>query len=112
MPPSAARSRPGRDCDGAGEGAFDVAEEGGHGGIAADGGAVDLDERPGDLAAGFLEFIDAAGQERLARAGRTHEQRGRLGGDGDAFDLLDEGVEFGVPRVDRIELLSARMRES
>ena len=67
----------GAGLDGAGEGAFHMAKQGGHRPVAADRSAIDLDKQAGHLAASFFKLINAAGQERLARAGRPHqEQRG------------------------------------
>lgn len=87
-----------------------MAEEGGHGGVSADGGAVDFDEigrvlgvfggDGGELAAGFFEFEEFAGELGFAGAGGAHEEEWGFGGDGDFFDLFDEGVEFGVARFD------------
>ncbi len=81
MPPSAARSKPGPIGRGAGERAFHVAEQGRHGLIAAERGAVDLDERAGDLLPLPLQFVDPPGELRLAGAGRAGQQQRRAAGD-------------------------------
>ena len=57
-----------------GEGAAGVAEHGRHRRVAAQGGAVELDEAAGDLVSGLLELEDLAGQAGLAGAGRTGQQ--------------------------------------
>jgi hypothetical protein len=68
--------------------------------VAADRRAVDLDERPAELALLLLELVDAPRELRLARPRRPHEQHRRGRQRGDAFDLRDELVERGVLRRD------------
>jgi hypothetical protein len=73
-----------------------VAEQRRHRRVAAQGGAVELDELAADLVAGLLELEDLAGEAGLAGAGRAREQQRRLGRAGDLLDLRDQGVEGGV----------------
>ena len=86
----AVRSRPAPVSGRAGEGAFLVAEQGRGGAVAAQRGAIDLDELALDLMAGFLQFVHAPSQMRLARAGRAGQQDGRLRAHRHSFDLFDQ----------------------
>ena len=85
---------------GAGERALAVAEECGHGAVAAQGGAVDLDERAFHLAAHLLQIVDAPRKLRFARTRRPGEQQRRLRADGDLLDAVDHVVERGIARGD------------
>lgn len=71
-----------------------------HRAVAAQGGAVDLDETPVELVPAALEFIDAPGEERFAGTGRPHQQHGCPRTHGDPLDLLDGAVESGIARGD------------
>ena len=85
---------------GARESAFDVAEQGGHGGVAPQRGAVHLDKGPADLMPGLLQLEDPPGEARLARAGRAHQQHRGAGANGHPLQVLDEPVEIRVPSGD------------
>ena len=77
----------------AGEGALHVAEQRRHRGVAAQCGAVDLDEASFDLAARLLELVDSLGELRLAGTGRTGQQDRRLRAESDLLDPFDQAVE-------------------
>ncbi len=62
--------------DRAGEGALHVAEQGAHRAVAAERGAVHLDELAADLPARLLELEDAPRELGLPCARRAHEQQG------------------------------------
>src|SRR5262249_8464431 len=87
---------------GPGEGPLGVSEEGRHGRITAQGGAVELHERPLELVTFALELVDAARQARLAGAGGPGQQHGVLGADRDLLDAIDQSIEGRVSRVDAI----------
>src|SRR5262249_26342892 len=76
------------------------AEQRRHGRVAAQRGAVDLDEIARYLAASLLELEDAARELRFAGAGRAHQQQRILRADGDLLDALDQPIERRVARVD------------
>ncbi len=78
------------------EGAFHMAEEGAHGGIATEGGAVHFHESAAQFVAELLQFIDAFGELGFTGTGRAHEKNGIAGGDGNMLDLFDKGVEAAV----------------
>src|SRR5262249_24599493 len=82
------------------ERALDVAEERGHGRVPAERRAIHFNERTGHLVTCLLELVDLARELRLASAGRADEQQGRLRGDRDVLDSLDELVERRVSCVD------------
>src|SRR3569833_2522935 len=77
-----------------------MTEQGRHRGFAALGLSVHLDQFTALLAPLLLLFIDAAGELRLARAGRPTQQYGIAGGDGDLLDALDQAVVGGVSGLD------------
>ncbi len=79
---------------------LDVTEQRRHRSVAAQGGAVDLDEHARHLAPGLAQLEDLARELRLARARGAGEQDRRARADGHALDLLDQGVEAGVAGVD------------
>ena len=82
------------------EGPADVPEERAHRRVPADGRAVDLHQRPGQLPAALLELVDPAGQPALARPGGPGEQD-RVGPvRRDVLDLGDQPVERRVPGRD------------
>ena len=68
--------------------------------VAAQRGAVHVDERALELPLGPLEVVDAPRELRLARAGRPGEQDRVARAHGDALHGLDERVERGVARLD------------
>ncbi|MCY1227524.1 hypothetical protein D9M72_397940 [compost metagenome] len=84
----------------AGERALLVPEQRGGRTVAAQRGAVHLDERPRHLVARLLQLEHAARQERLARARRPHQQDRRARAHGHALDLVDERVEARIARGD------------
>ena len=75
-------------------------EQGRHGAVAAQRGAIDLDERSFRLVARLLEFEDAPRELRFAGAGRPRQQQRRLRADGDLLDAIDHAVEGGIARGD------------
>lgn len=101
---------------GAGEGALDMPEQGRHGAVAAQGGAVDLDKTSLDLMPAALELIDAPGQERLAGTGGADQQHRCPGAQGHPLDLFDGAVERGVaggdPRLEEGQALQALAGEA
>ena len=68
--------------------------------VAAQRGAVHVDERALELALGLLEIVDAPRELRLARAGRPGEQDRVARAHGDALHRLDERVERRIARLD------------
>ena len=85
---------------GAGEGALAVAEQGRHGLIAPQCGAVEFHQRAADQVAGLAQFVDAAGELALAGAGGAEQQDGLAGGFGDQFDLLEQAAHAPVGGAD------------
>ena len=85
---------------GAGVGALDVAEQGAHRAVAAQGRAVHFDEAPGQLMLLLFQFEYAPRQLALAGAGRAHQQDRRLRARGHGLDLLDHAVEGRIARGD------------
>jgi hypothetical protein len=84
--------------NGAGERAFYMTEERRHGGIASNGGAVHFDERTLHETPCLLQFVNASGQERLARSSRTEEQDRRRRPHRDPVQPFDDLVEGSAPR--------------
>ena len=68
--------------------------------VAAKCCAVDGNERSLHLAGLLLEQIDLLRKLRLARAGWSGEEKGRVGTYGHALDRFDELVEGGILRID------------
>jgi hypothetical protein len=87
--------------DGAGEGAFLVAEQLALDQPCGDGRAVELDEGP--VAAG-AQLVEGAGDELLAGAGLAADEHGGVGG-GDGFDLLQHPAQGGAPADDLVEVV-------
>ena len=79
-------------ADGAGEGAFGVAEEFAFVQFGGDGGAIDADERFLRPATAAMDFV---GDQFLAGAGFAEDQDGGVGG-GDEVDLTDDLLEGGA----------------
>ncbi len=74
-----------------------MAEQGGHGLVAAQSRAVDLDERTTDLALALLQLVDPAGELRLALSTGWPGQENRRGrADHHPLDLVDHSVEGGA----------------
>ena len=81
---------------GAGVGAFAVTKQRGHRLIAAQSGAVHLDELASHEPPALLDLENAARELRLAHAGRPGQEYRGVGVKRDAFDAFDQRVEPGV----------------
>ena len=84
----------------AGEGAFFVAEQGGHGPVAVQRGAIDFHELAADEFALTLELGHAPRQKGFARARGAGQQDGRGRAHGHALDFVDQRVKARVARGD------------
>ena len=74
----------------AGERAAHVAEQRRHRGVAADGGAVHLDERPAHEAARLLQVVDAPRQRDLPAPVGPSSSMGAARARGDAIERVDQ----------------------
>ena len=89
-------------ADGAGEGAFFVAEEFAFQEVLGDGGAIDADVI---VLAAAAQAVERAGDQFLAGAAFAQDQDGGVGG-GDVSDELAQFVHLGGFADDLVELVS------